>query len=118
MLYGFRRSVVWEVRGEHELVLLPIIVSRKFWRHDVLLSLADLVACGGSVAHSVIRPLRNEPSPRRGEILVGEVPGGTMCRVVHGVVRAIEEARIELRLGDERRHRIRVFGERCVNTTR
>ena len=63
----------------------------------------------------MIRPVRQEPVLQAGHDLVGAVPGGTMCRVVHGVVRAIAEARVELKLMDERRHRATVFRERCVN---
>ena len=114
VLRGRRLSVVWDVRGD-ELVLLPVIVPTRFFRHDVILSLADLVALGGARASSVIRPVRQAAVPLAGHDLVGAVPGGTMCRVVHGVVRAIAEAEVELKLLDERRHRQRAFGERCVN---
>ena len=114
VLRGRRMSVVWDVTGE-ELVLLPVFVPERFFRHNVILSLADLVAMGGPPAHSVIRPVREGAVPRAGHDLVGAVPGQTMCRVVHGVVRAIAEAEVELKLLAERRHRQRVFGERCVN---
>ena len=86
-----RFSVVWDVSGEG-LVLLPIIVPRTRWDYDVPLDLADLVGAGVTMAHSVVRPRRNEPIPHEGHKISGTLPGATMCRVVHMLVRAQQEA--------------------------
>ena len=111
-----RCSVVWAVAGD-ELVLLPILRPRTRWAYDVALELADLVACGVTMPRAVIRPRANPPCAAGGWAAVGQVPGATMCRVVHGLVRGIAEARAHEKWSDDDRHRRNARG-RCVNLVR
>ena len=110
---GRRSSVVWTSTSA-ELVLLPILRPRVAMACDVPLGLADMVACSVSLIDAVIRPRPNAPAPRKGWVLVGSVPGATMCRVVHGLARVHAEASCAAKWGDDDRHRANAR-DRCVN---
>lgn len=109
-----RWSVVWEAAGRH-LVLLPLLVPEQTFRFDVALSLPDLVACGGAPASSVVRARPGRPALRKGERLVGALPGPAMDRVAQRVMRSAEEAIVEARWAADIRHRRAARGERCAN---
>lgn len=101
-----RFGVVWQDDAAG-LVILPLLRARPAMRHDVPLSLGELVECGAAVPDAAIRPRCSAPITRVSQVQVGTVPPDLMCRVVQAMVRVHVEASAEARWSGDRVHRER-----------
>ncbi len=111
--YGPHWGIVWlackpAVDGSGGLVeVLPLIVKpRRSVATDVPLSMGELCAAGIELAGAVVRVSSPKMHAAASLRLVGELRGKALCRMVNGVVRAVDEARAHARWTSCVRHKL------------